>query len=380
MSKKQCMIRLSMVLCAIGLLPSLSSCQQRPNGIGQISYADGYLYLCGWPNTERLNLADNSLESYPFQCHMMYLAKNGWIWSGGVHSIRVYHDGAWHEIDLPIAGDLGSIHEVQAWSETNDGLIWASSASLSTYDPQTGKSTVVIPTIAVPTPTPGPTPEFFDIITMPSVGDIGPVFEAADGALWYNNQFDGIVRWDRTTDQKQMWSAEDGFQGFVPMPQKFLQMPDGSIWVGTWTGVYRLAGPNTKTWQTWTLPYETSRFDRSQGDYRVLDMLTDRAGHVWAVFNRAGVGMWDGAKWNAIGDFGTPASPRVLYEDSSGTIWIGSQRGVGKYHNGTLTMYPKLFIGTFAETPDHRLFGGGSDGLFLYDPQSDQWKPYPSQQ
>jgi len=91
--------------------------------------------------------------------------------------------------------------------------------------------------------------------------------------------------------------------------------------------------------------------------------------------------MWDGVKWNAIGDFESPAGPRTLFEDSAGMVWIGSlQRGVGKYHAGTLTMYPKLNIVTFAETPDHRLFGGGSDGLVLYDSQSDQWKPYPPQQ
>jgi ligand-binding sensor domain-containing protein len=374
-------LKLSAILCAVGVLLSLSGCQQRSNGVGQIIYADGYLHFCSGSGTERLNLANNSLEIYPFPCYMMYLAKNGWLWSVGAHSIRAYHDGAWREIDLPIAGNLGIIDAVESLSETDDGLIWASSAALSTYDPQTGQSTVVIPTIAVPTLTPGPTPEFFDTISMPSVGDIGPVFEAADGALWYNQQFDGIVRWDRTTGQKQLWSKDDGFQGFMPIPQKFLQMPDGSIWVGTLSGVYKLSEPNAKTWQTWKLPGEAYQYDRSQGDYRVLNMITDQAGHVWAVFNRAGVGMWDGTKWNAIGDFGSPAGPMAIYEDSTGTIWIGSlQRGLGKYRDGILTMFSKLNITTFAETPDHRLFGGGSDGLYLYDAQNDQWNPYPPQQ
>ena len=115
------MIKSSTVLCAISLLLSLSGCQQRPKGVGPIVYSDGYLHFCSGSSTERLNLADNSLESYPFQCHMMYLAKNGWIWSGGVHSVRVYHDKAWHEIDLPLAGNLGTIEEVQSLSETDDG-------------------------------------------------------------------------------------------------------------------------------------------------------------------------------------------------------------------------------------------------------------------
>ncbi|CAG0926893.1 hypothetical protein TFLX_00249 [Thermoflexales bacterium] len=368
--------RLGALLCGVCLLLLLSSCQQQPKGVGQIIYSDGYLHLCRGDRAEHLNLAGNTLESYPFQCQVMYLAKNGWVWSGGVHAVRVYHDQEWHEVELPIAGNLGTIHEIQAWSETTDGLIWASSAALSTYDPGTGKVTVIVPTLVVPTPTPGPKPEFFDVITLPSVGDVGPAFEAADGALWYNQQFDGIVRWDRTTDQKQLWAADDGFQGYAPIPTKFIQTQDGDIWMGlVHRGVYRW---RNGTWQTWVFPNEGSAHHRLQGDFTVTDLLEDRAGHVWVAFSRAGVAVWDGSKWKAVGDFDSPATPRVLFEDSAGTIWIGSQqRGVGKYSNGTLTMFPKLSIVTFAETPDHRLFGGGSDGLFLYDAQSNQWKPYP---
>lgn len=228
-------------------------------------------------------------------------------------------------------------------------------------------------------------------MTLPSQGRIGPVFEAADGSIWYNQQFDGIVRWDRVTGQKQIWGVSNGFEGFVPIPSRFIQTPDGDIWIGIGAGVYRL---HNGTWETSPFPDEDTtrsvagmptasmgKFRRDEGDYRVIDLLVDRSGNVWSAFNRAGVAKWDGTKWNKIGDFEFPAGPMVLYEDSAGAIWIGSlQRGVGKYNNGMLTMFPKLNIVSFAETPDRWLFGGGSDGLFLYDPQSDQWKPYPSNQ
>jgi len=344
---------------------------------------------------------DNKLESYPFKCNIMHLAKNGWVWSGGSRSIRVYHDKEWHEVDLALAHNLGFVYEVQALSETSDGLIWVSSSLLSVYNPLTGQASVVIPTIPVPTPTSAPKSDTIDIVTSPSNGDMGPVFEAADGALWYNQQFDGIVRWDRATGQKQLWSPNDGFQGRTPIPTKFIQTQDGDIWMGLLhRGVYRW---HNGMWQTWLLPSEDGscfgaplnekevvtsarRLDpqrrfwrcRGQGDFTVIDMLEDRQGWVWVAFNNGGVTMWDGSEWNMIGDFETPATPMVLYEDSAGTMWIGSlQHGVGKYHDGTLTMFPKLNIVTFVETPDHRLFGGGSEGLFLYNRASDQWEKYP---
>ncbi len=41
---------------------------------------------------------------------------------------------------------------------------------------------------------------------------LGPVFEAVDGAIWYNQQFDGLVRWDRATGQKRMWGQTMAFR------------------------------------------------------------------------------------------------------------------------------------------------------------------------
>jgi hypothetical protein len=387
MSNKRFMITLGTVLCAIGLLLSLSGCQQRPNNISQLIYSDGYLHICGLDHTERLNLTDKKLESYPFRCNRMYLAKNGWIWSGGVQSVQIYKGQDWQIFELSQASNLSPIYYAEFLSESKDGLLWASSLSLISYDPQTGQSAVIVPTIAVPPATPAPVPGEW-AVTSPSQGDIGPVFEAADGALWYNQQFDGIVRWDRATGQKQLWSANDGFQGQIPIPTRFIQTHDGDIWVGlTADGVYRW---HNGAWQTWLFPSEEgiciaspqqSCYYRNQGDFTVTDLLEDHASNVWVAFNRGGVALWNGTAWKKIGDFEFPAGPRVLYEDSTGTIWIGSlQRGVGKYSNGALMMYPKLNIVTFAETPDHQLFGGGSDGLYLYEPQSDQWKPYPPQQ
>jgi ligand-binding sensor domain-containing protein len=292
----------------------------------------------------------------------MFQAKDSSIWIDTGSQIKVFDGSAWNDIKIARG------NQVDFFSETDDGLVWVSSSMLSYYDPKTGNDSIVVP-----------------LMPRPKIGAIGPVFQASDGAIWYNQQVDGegIVRLDRSNGYKQIWTANDGFRGFVPIPQKYLQMPNGSIWVGTWTGVYMLDGPNAKTWQTWTFPREADndKFDRVQGDYRVLDMIIDHVGHVWVVFNRAGVAMWDGHTWQSVGNFEFPLSPLSIFEDSSGVIWIGSRDvGVTKYSRGVMKEYPKIYLTTFLETNDRQLFGGGLDGLFLYDPNSDQWKPYPSSQ
>jgi len=86
--------------------------------------------------------------------------------------------------------------------------------------------------------------------------------------------------------------------------------------------------------------------------------------------------MKDGAGWHEIGDLSRDY-PFSFFEDSSGAIWIGFElRGAVKYETGQLKSYPTN-LSTFLEAPDHRLFGGGREGLFLYNRATDQWEKYP---
>lgn len=368
-------IRLKCFASIVWLVLLLAGCAESSSGVRDLAYHNNSLYLCGWKQVQRLSLYDNSVENYPFRCDMMFEAMNGWIWVAAGHSIKVYNGKEWQDIDLPRDSNLGDVSDLNYLSETRDGLIWASSTLLSYYDPKTGHSTVVVPSIPVDPATPAPVPGEW-AVSLPSKGHLGPVFEAADGAIWYNQQFDGIVRWDRTTGQKHIWGADSGFQGFAPIPSRFVQTLDGDIWVGTDTGVYRF---HDDTWQTWTLPGEGVRFQRADGDYRVIGMIKDRDGDVWVAFNRAGVATWNGTEWSTIGNFEFPAGPLTLFEDSRGEIWIGSlQRGVARVRQGTLKAYPEIRLVTFLETPDHLLFGSDNISLFLYDRSTEHWEPYPN--
>lgn len=357
-------------LSLIWLILLLNGCTEKEKLLGDIAYGNGGLYLCG-NQVKRLDLSNNSIEAIPIRCEKLLTTRQGQVWIiTPPDQVRVFDGKTWIDGNIPHEGYIEHL------VETSDGSVWFSSSLLSYYDSDTGKTSIVVPAIPVPSTTPAPKTDEW-MITLPGSGRIGSVFEATDGTIWYNQQSEGLVQWNRATGQKRLWTPDESFQGSIPIPAKFIQTHDGDVWVGTDTGVYRL---RNDIWQTWVFPEEDANGLRkkSMGDFRVMDLIEDDSGNVWAAFRRAGVAMWNGSEWKSVGDFESPAGPIALYEDKEGKVWIGSrQQDVTSSKGGVLKKYEGIRLTSFIETPDHRLFGGGSEGLFLYDSQSDQWKPYP---
>ena len=359
-------------LCS--MLISLVSCQSSnldtpARSVNSIAFQNNALWLC---HLERLDLTTNTfakLDTKFNACQHLFVAQNGWVWVYDEYGLQYYDGHAWHSPKI-YDHDQGDLNAV---IETRDGAIWVSSSILTRYDPRTEQATVIVP----PQPTPTPVPadqQHVDIlggIPMPTKGYVGPVFEAADGGLWFNMPFEGIVRWNPGDGSKQIWGPEDGFDSLNSATFQYLQSRDGSIWVGTAGGVHRFKDGR------WRQLDMNTGGSPELGDYKVKDMLEDAQGRLWVAYKNAGVKMKEGAQWHEIGDF-SHDFPRSLFEDSSGAIWIGfDYRGTVKYENGGLKSYP-THVNTFLETPDHRLFGGsGGDGLFLYNRASDQWEAYP---
>jgi ligand-binding sensor domain-containing protein len=112
------------------------------------------------------------------------------------------------------------------------------------------------------------------------------------------------------------------------------------------------------------------------GDFRVLDLLEDKQGQMWVVYRSAGVMVWNGFTWRDVGDL-EHDQPITIFQESDGHVWIGFEhRGAARYDGKSMKNYSQNIL-TFDETADHRLFGGGREGLFLYNRESDQWETYP---
>ncbi len=343
------------------------------NSIWDLALQGDFLWLCGPDRLDRLNLIDNTIEKFAdsdfVSCRHLLIAKNGWVWVYR-NAVRFFDGERWRDPQVYFSGRSSGDYRL---TETNDGSIWIASTLLSRYDSQTDQTTIVIPELPEPTPTPGP-PQTGWFITEPSPGYIGPVFESDDGALWLNEQFEGLMRWDRKSDTKQRWEVNEDFNDFPPLPTKFLQGHDGTIYVGTVKGAYQLQDGR------WVSMASYDRGEQELGYVRVEDILEDSQGKIWVAYSREGVKVWDGATWRDIGNLAHATdTASAIFETSSGEIWIGfNTRGTFKYENGSTKEY-STEIQTFIETPDHRLFGGGRKGLFLYNRKLNQWELYPVQ-
>ncbi len=337
------------------------------NSIRDIAIQDNIAWICGHNRLDRVDLSNGSIKDMNppyFSCDHLLIAKNQWIWAYR-ETVQFYDGKEWHILER----DPGAYSPIYAVTETSDGAIWISSSTLTQYDAQTGKTKVLVPARDTSAETPEASHSQF-VVAGPNPGHIGPVFEATDGALWFNEQFDGITRWDKVSGAKEQWGSNDGFGGDAPIPTKFVQSRDGSIWVGTITGVYRF---QQGKWQSWEFPMKGGK---ELGDFWVLDLLEDKQGKIWVVYAQAGVMVWDGSNWRDVGDFAHD-QPITIFQDSKGHIWIGFEyRGAVRYDGESVKNYSQNIL-TFAETADHRLFGGGREGLFLYNRESDQWEKYP---
>jgi ligand-binding sensor domain-containing protein len=350
----------------VSLFWSLSGCGlQAPQDIQDLALQGNTLWACGSSQVYRIDLSDNSIESNSFPCDHLLIGTNGWVWAYRFYGITAYDGKDWRDFSDKVP--YVELDRFNFVSSTSDGAIWVSGRQLSRYDPQRDQWDVVISAPAVPTPTPGPPPPAFSISGVSVPGYIGPVFEATDGALWFSEHTKGLVRWAQ--DSKQIWGKSEGVSSLIST--MFIQAHDRSIWVGTIDGVNRF---QDGTWQSWNFP------GASREDGEVLAILEDSHDRIWVSFE-SGLRVWDSGSstWSEIGDFTIgyqKGEARTLFQASSGEIWICCHNdGAVKYDNGTLVNYPTQIV-AFAETPDHRLFGGG-EGLFVYNRQLDQWQPFP---
>lgn len=354
------------------LLTFLTGCVPRleaSNSIEDLAFQDNILWVCRGQQVDRINLSNDAIESFAILCKHLHVASNGWVWAQSPYGLAAYDGISWRKFTDPTKGSPKiSDSAINYLSETSDGTIWVSSRQLARYNPQIDDWDIVIAAPPVPTPTPGPPPPAFCIRCAVSgpPGYIGPIFEAADKALWFNEHALGIVRWDK--DSKQIWEERDGLSNLIPTV--FIQARDGSIWVGTINGVNRF---HDGIWQSWNFPGESGE------DGEVLTILEDMQGRIWVSFE-SGLMVWNGSEWNEIGDFSSgyrKGEARSLFQASSGEVWICCyNEGIVKYDNGALTNYATHIV-MLLETPDYRLFGGGREGLFIYNNQVDQWQPFP---
>ena len=197
------------------------------------------------------------------------------------------------------------------------------------------------------------------------VANAGPILaiEATDGdpGIWAGTLFDGLVRFSHAggTWQRTIHSGPD------VIVRSFHRDRAGTIWLGTAGGLARLErdhpalvarpplSPNV-LWLTsdykgtlWLgdrrrlFTYRNGRLEQTTEPWaeRPVELgASDRQGRLWFAFGDGSIGVLDtaGAFRQVPGLVSGPRRVHVMFQDSSGTVWVGASDGLFRFRDGQL--------------------------------------------
>jgi signal transduction histidine kinase/ligand-binding sensor domain-containing protein len=195
------------------------------------------------------------------------------------------------------------------------------------------------------------------------VANAGPILAieaTADGpGIWAGTLFDGLVRFSRDGN---MWRRSVHSSPDVVVRQ-FHRDRAGTLWIGTSRGLGRVDGdrpvllartPATVWWLTsdpqgtlWLgdrrrlLRYDRGRLEETHFPWMASPVelgAADREGRLWIAFSDGTIGVLDaaGAFRGVPGLAPAARTVHTIFEDSSGTLWVGASDGLYRYGDDRL--------------------------------------------
>jgi signal transduction histidine kinase/ligand-binding sensor domain-containing protein/DNA-binding response OmpR family regulator len=181
------------------------------------------------------------------------------------------------------------------------------------------------------------------------------ILQTREGYLWFGTQ-EGLARFDGRAFKTYNSSNTPGLtSNFIT---SLAEGHDGALWIGTYGGgLLRYSGGKFHA------------FTERDGLPRnfVLQLQEDSEGRLWILTNRGLGTFWQG-KMTVVNDpLFRDARAVAVAADESGNVWLGGQLGLIHYQNGTFSQVPLPELGHAAVASlayDHRgaLWLGTSDG------------------
>ncbi len=251
---------------------------------------------------------------------------------------------------------------VDALAQQADGIVWAAAGDALYRFNRAGQR--------LPTQRP---------LTHPG-GQARRLLAARDGSLWIAT-YDGVYRLAAGAAKPVRLQARDAAGAGVAvdgMIHALAEAPDGAVWVGTAMGLFRHDAGNAD------LRRVPAAAGRGLAGPVVIGLLFDRQGSLWADTAVAGLHRmtaWDGAQasFDRIserhGSIGKPFGANLL-EDGRGRIWTqlnvydpATDRldEIGAADGVRIGM---PWFSSYAQLPDGRMLFGGSRGLLVVRPEA----------
>jgi len=153
-------------------------------------------------------------------------------------------------------------------------------------------------------------------------GSILSMSEGPDGRIWIGTQGGGLGVLDPATGKVRSYSTEDGMQ---PVVSAVLADDDGTVWVGTFSGLFRFDSKK-KVFE----PLFQENEDLAEA--LITTLSRDRKGDLWIGTDAGGLARYspgtkklelykaDAGDWTRLNH----NSIKAVYEDRNGHIWVGT--------------------------------------------------------
>jgi len=284
-----------------GNIPALAVHSVREDHAGRLWVGGSRLLMIDGNNCRQYALSGGPSAS---RVKSIFETSDGTIWVGtvaGLERMLPSADGEGRFDEVP-----GITSTVRVLREDRDGTLWIGSIGAGLMRYQNGGFT----TVATPDDPPSST--------------VLSVFEDSEQNIWVGLQT-GLLRLSRTAlSTFPLPGAQNADFGTVYADR------DGSLWVAA-SHLYRIEPRRNRSVQ---VP------DPEPG-MRVRCVFRDRAGNWWVGTEGHGVFLTRGNEHfhytkgtGLVNDF-----VRVFLESRDGSVWIGTDEGVSRWHNGELTNY-----------------------------------------
>ncbi len=214
---------------------------------------------------------------------------------------------------------------------------------------------------------------------------IRSIIEDSNGFIWAGTQEGGINKFDPKSQLfKRYYGSSDTLNGFTGTSAwKILEDSEGNLWIGTWNnGLFRTKATNSLQENEKFTCYKNNPSQKNSLSHNIVrEIFEDSHGTIWIGTQGGGLNRYNKKTDNFTNFQHSPANNKSLsnnsvyavFEDSEGRLWIGTSGGGLNLFNPATETFSNYFdessehIDAIVEINPGYLLVGTENGLRVFD-------------